>query len=103
LIASFEPGGIEELHGTPTWRYRLTLDKERAQRVLPADVSAELAWGRHESPAYQTLDVWLDSEGRLRRLVAATGFFGQPARIGYELWDLGSAPAVTVPSGLPGK
>ncbi len=30
LIAGFEPAGTEELHGAPTWRYQLTLDKDRA-------------------------------------------------------------------------
>ncbi len=102
LIAGFEPAGTEELHGAPTWRYQLTLDKDRANRILPANVSAELAWDQYHSPAYGTLNVWLDGEGRLRRLVAMTGFFGAPARLGYELWDLGSAPAVRVPDGLPG-
>lgn len=103
LIARVDPAGTEELHGEPTWRYRLTLDRARATRILPPAVSTELAWGKYRSPAYPTLDVWLDAEARLRRVVAVTGLFGQPARIGFELWDVGSAPRVRVPAKLPGR
>lgn len=103
LIARMEPAGTEELRGVPTWRYRLTLDDEHAMEVLPDDIVAELAWGQYERPDYEILDVWLDAEGRARRIVGQAGLFDQPARTGYELWDPGAAPPVQVPSDLPGQ
>lgn len=103
LIAGVEPAGTEDLHGVPTWRYRLTLDKDRAMEQLPTEISSELAWGQYGSPAYRILDVWLDAEGRQRRLVAEAGVLGIPARIGYELWDLDSGFSVRVPADLPGR
>ncbi len=86
LIARMEPAGTEELRGVLTWRYRLTLDEEQAMEVLADDIVAELAWGQYERPVYESLDVWLDAEGRARRIVGQAGLFGEPARIGYELW-----------------
>jgi hypothetical protein len=85
LIARIDPAGTDDLRGVPTWRYRLTLEEERAMEVLPREITAELAWGQYDRPAYENLDVWLDAEGLARRVVGHFGFFDEPARVGYEL------------------
>ncbi len=103
LITRMEPVGTEDLRGVPTWHYRLTLDREQAMEILSEDIVAELAWKQYERPVYESLDVWLDAEGRARRIVGQAGLFAEPTRIGYELWDPGAAPPVRVPSDLPGR
>jgi hypothetical protein len=105
--------GHETLRGVATTRYGATLDLDRAlARVASASQRATIQHALDQfGLAKFPVTVWVDGEGRLRKMVlsmdlaAVAAKFGAPAgtHLGLvesiELYDFGVAVEVTAPSG----
>ena len=94
--------GSERVRGADTTHYRGTLDLGQVAADLPEDARASVdaavaALGTMTVPA----DVWLDGDGRMRkvRLAVESGPKGAPATgaIEFELYDFGVQADVAVP------
>ena len=106
--------GTDTTRGEPTTRYRAAVDPARAAAQLPGALRAH-APASGAAPASLPADVWIDGEGRLRKLVitdpadagagAAAGTVPAPAAdpppgpttITLELWDFGTPVEVSAP------
>ena len=96
-----EEEGPEDVAGEPTTRYSAILDLDAATRAVPGEDAAAVArtaeaLGTPRLPA----EVWLDAEGRLRRLrfELGGGSSGAPAtQVTVELGDFGVEADVTLP------
>lgn len=83
--------GHEEVRGTPTAHHRLTIDLAIADERLPGGIIAP-GPRAYRSPRALPAEVWIDEEGRLRRM----SFNDASAKRGTEttwstteLWDFG--------------
>ena len=104
--------GPDTTRGEPTTRYRAAVDPARASAQLPAALRGH-APTSGAAPASLPADVWIDGQGRLRKLVitadesasAATGKGPSapaaappgPMTITLELWDFGIPVEVSAP------
>ena len=100
LVADVVPAGRDEQHGTAVWRYRVTIDEDRAAARLPRDLHSEMrSW--HEGQARQEVDVWLDGRERLRKLAI---FYPDEQGLGFrvenEFWDFGGPGRLDLPDDL---
>lgn len=91
----------EVVRGVPTRHYRLTIDLARADAALPAGISVPA--GPYRSLRARPAEMWLDADGRARRIAVIT----DPAAPGeavwsvLELWDFGVAADISPPA--PGE
>jgi hypothetical protein len=105
---AIETVGTEELRGTTTTHYRVTVDLAEYEKLVPESEREELGTmagdlleesGLAELP----VDIWLDEEGLVRRL--AMSFSGtQPGTtekvdgsMTFELWDYGEQLDIELP------
>jgi len=93
--------GGEQVRGTRTTRYRVTIDAQQAVDNAPDDQRAEvrnsvMALGSDSIPA----DVWIDGKGRLRkvRLHVAASQSTAKGTVAFEYFDLGTGVHVEEPS-----
>ena len=100
LVADVVPLGREDQRGSATWRYRVTVDPERATTRLPEPVRREMrAW--EEGQRRRDLDVWLDARGRLRKLsIFYPDEEGRGFRVDNEFWDYGGPGRIDLPADL---
>jgi hypothetical protein len=78
---------------------RLTVDLARADAILPAGVSVPA--GPYRALRAMPAEVWLDADGRVRRVAVSTEPAAAPGERTWaiaELWDFG----ITVDIALPG-
>ncbi len=93
--------GADTTRGEPTTHYRAAIDPARAAAQLPAAMRGHAPPGG--APASLPADVWIDGQGRLRKLVvAADQATPQASGIGaatitLELWDFGVPVQVSAP------
>ncbi len=91
--------GSDAVRGITTARYRVKLDLGRADAALPAGVSVPS--GPYRSLRQLPAEVWLDPDGRARR-IAVISDPGAPADAeGWavtELWDFGIPVDIVPPS-----
>jgi hypothetical protein len=92
--------GSENVRGTRTTHYRVTLDVEQAVANAPEDQREQVrgsvtALGSEPIPA----DVWVDGKGRLRkmRLRVSGSLTGATGTLGFEYFDLGARVSVKEP------
>jgi len=92
--------GNEEVRGTRTTRYRVTIDAQQAVDNAPEDQLDEvrnsvMALGSDSTPA----DVWIDAKGRLRkiRLHVAASPSTAKGTVAFEYFDLGAGVHVEEP------
>lgn len=99
-----EAVGSDELRGVETSHYRTTIDVAKLTRLVPADRRRALGGmlaqaGLAEIP----LEVWIDAEQRLRKLVLAVDATPQgsgerlEASLTMELFDYGAPLALELP------
>lgn len=94
--------GPDTIRGEPTTRYRATIDPSRAAAGLPAALPGHASAAAAAAPVLPT-DLWIDGQGRLRKLVvtgdpgAGTAAGGGSATITLELWDFGIPVEVKAP------
>jgi hypothetical protein len=88
--------GEEEIRGTPTTRYRAAVDLGRLEGQAPPGKEAE--WSAYVQTLRDRLglefipvEVWVDADGRVRRLTHELGFAGsgRSARVTTDLSDFG--------------
>lgn len=94
--------GSETLRGTKVDHYRGNLDLKQAADAAPDDAKLTLNQAiAGLSTTTLPVDVWLDSQGRLRKLSFTVDTDGSgpnpPGSVELELYDFGSAAAVQVP------
>lgn len=99
--------GPDTIRGEPTTRYRGAVDPQKAAEQLPPALRPEAADAAARVGQNLPADLWIDEQGRLRKLVltadlaevegvAATMVEG-PAVVTVELWDFGTPADVTAP------
>jgi hypothetical protein len=98
--------GEERVRGEKTTHYKATIDTDKAIAAAPSDERDALEkandfLGNQQIPA----DIWLDAEGRLRKLVysvdspvGAGGNDGAKPTFTYELYEFGAPVDAEVPS-----
>ena len=100
LVADVVPAGREEQYGATVWRYRVTVDANRAAARLPEALRREMK-AFHEGEARQEVDLWLDGRERLRKLAI---FYPDEERLGFrienEFWDFGGPGRLDLPEDL---
>ena len=100
--------GDGDVRGTRTEHLRLTVDFDRAGRETPGGLAmpdlVPRRWFRRgpspTAPAEMPVEVWLDSEERLRRVSVAPLIHRGDEPVLWavlELWDFGRAPPVMLP------
>lgn len=98
--------GTETLRGVETTHYRATLDPDEIAKLAGAGGKGHLAdelAGEIEKSGLQSvpIDVWVDSESRLRRLdaeiAAEPGGMQSSTKLSLELYDYGAPVDVTAP------
>ena len=106
--AEIETLGSEELHGVGTTHYRATIDPREYAKAAPMERREELfslveQMGAQSGLATVPVDVWLDSEGLVRKLSLEISA-PQPgssesstASIAFELWDYGEDVEIALP------
>jgi len=82
--------GEESVRGAKTTRYRGTLDLNRAAAEAPGVSSAVSALGTATVPT----DVWIDSEGRVRKMTLAI----EAGTAQFEMYDFGTAVDLRPPA-----
>jgi hypothetical protein len=90
--------GPETVRGVATIRCRLTVDLARADAALPAGVSVPA--GPYRALRRMPAEVWLDADGRARRVAVSTepaAAAGEQTWAITELWDFGIAVDITLP------
>jgi hypothetical protein len=92
--------GSENVRGTRTTRFRVSIDAEQAVNSAPEEQRDEVrnsigALGSRTIPA----DVWVDGKGRLRkvRLGVAASASKTKGSVAFEFFDLGARVNVEVP------
>lgn len=90
--------GPEEVRGEPTTRYRTSIEVQKVAAQLPPQLQAHGAHTAGQVGRTIPADLWLDAEGRLRKLVlSAEEAPGRPATtLTVVLWDFG-APLDAIP------
>jgi hypothetical protein len=103
VSSDVEEMGAEEVRGVAATRYRATLDLTRLASELPAR-SREAIEATFRQLAIERIpvDVWIDEEDRVRRLVSEVGLGKDAAAAGrmelrLELFDFGVAFDLEVP------
>jgi hypothetical protein len=110
---SVMPVGVEDVRGTPTTHYRVTVNIDKAIAEAPADQRSTLT---QLASLYTVrtfpIDVWIDSSGRLDRYQqsidpstihlpagtpASANPFTTPITMTYELYDFGAPVDVSIP------
>ncbi|HUQ62425.1 MAG TPA: LppX_LprAFG lipoprotein [Acidimicrobiales bacterium] len=98
--------GEERIRGEKTTHYKATIDTKKATAAVPSDEREALEkanefLGNKTIPA----DIWLDAEGRLRKLqytvdapVRGASDSGSKPNFTYELYEFGAAVDAEVPS-----
>jgi hypothetical protein len=103
LVGDVVPGGTSRQHGTVTRRYRVSLDRERAERRLEPRPAPEMsAWTANPEETI-VAHLWVDADGRVRRL--SWPFLTSPdapggLRLEEEWWDFGGPGEVGLPEDL---
>ncbi len=99
--------GTEDIDGVPTTHYHALVDLERYASALPADQRAQAEEGaqalkRFTGSSMQPMDVWIDSEQRVRRFSTETQLCSPEGRIGetisVNVFDFGPQPPVSPPA-----
>lgn len=92
--------GAGTVREVPTTHYRLTIDLAQADAALPAGVTVPA--GPYRALSQIPGEVWLDADGRARRIAVSTGQLATdddaPAWSILELWDFGVPADITPPS-----
>lgn len=94
--------GEEEVRGVSTTHYRFTIDVEAALESLPEE--ARQALGAFSSALADTrapAEVWIDGEGRVRRLSSVLelgGGSGQESTLNLEMYDYGTTAPIEIPA-----
>jgi hypothetical protein len=106
---SVVPVGVEDVRGTPTTHYRVTVNLDRAIAEAPADERPTLT---QLASLYTVrtfpVDVWIDSNGRVNRyqqtidpstmhVPGGTNVSSGPLTMTYELYDFGAEVDVNIP------
>lgn len=87
--------GHEAVREVATTHLRLTIDVAKMRKRFAAGSSVSLDTDPG-TPARAPVDIWVDAQGRLRRMVGAdTG--SDPSTFRLELWDYGVAVHVDAP------
>lgn len=92
--------GTEILRGTATTRYRASIDLAQAAEGAPPEVAPDLQAAAAAGTTVPDADIWLDDEGRVRRVdltVAASGGGAGPTTLSVELYDFGTPVEVEIP------
>jgi hypothetical protein len=99
--------GPDMVRGEPTTRYRGEVDPQKAAAQLPAALRPEADRAAGKVGQNLPADLWIDGEGRLRKLVLTADLAkvdGVPATVAsgaavvtVELWDFGTPVEVTAP------
>ena len=90
--------GRERVRGVPTRRYRATLDLARTADALPAGArAAYLKLLAAQGPTRRPAGLWLDGQGRLRRLRYRGASGRATATFTTEYWDFGVPADVSLP------
>ena len=94
--------GKETVRGADTTHYRTTLDLAKAAKAAGSDGAALTQLTQQLGTSSLPTDVWVDGDGRLRRLRYAVDVKGgAPAatriEVSMELFDFGTAVTVTPP------
>jgi hypothetical protein len=90
--------GPEAVRGVTVTRHRLTVDLARADAALPAGVSVPS--GPYRSLRALPAEVWLDADGRARRISVMNpepGTADAQTWLVTELWDFGVVAGITPP------
>lgn len=101
VTGEVENRGSEDVRGTRTMHYRVTIDPAKAVADAPEELrdavrGAVRPLGSETIPA----DVWLDAKGRLRkvRLRVGSGSLASPeGSVAFEYYDLGAKVRVVAP------
>lgn len=92
--------GAEEVREVPVTRYRLQIDLARADAALPSGVTVPA--GPYRALSQVPAEVWLDAEGRSRRIAVVTeraaGHDHVPIWSVVELWDFGVDAEIVPPT-----
>jgi hypothetical protein len=91
--------GPDEVRGEPTTRYRGAIDAKKVAEQLPAQLQAHAAQATGQVGQTIPADLWLDAEGRLRKLVLTTEEAPgrTPTTLTIVLWDFGAPVDATPP------
>jgi hypothetical protein len=101
--------GTEDVRGTATTHYRAVVDLNKAAKLSPAASDAIKSTIKLLGSATQPVDVWVDSEGRVRRMQytvdlsktkAASSVPGAAGTVTFtlEVFDFGAPVQATVPA-----
>jgi hypothetical protein len=96
--------GKEDVRGAATTHYKATIDMRKAAERMAAGDKAKARQGMSalikSSGGRSTLpiEVWLDGQGRVRRMKLTQRIQGQDASYTMELYDFGTHHAVDAPS-----
>jgi hypothetical protein len=101
--------GTEDVRGTTTTHYRAVVDLNKAAKLSPAASDAIKSTIKLLGSATQPVDVWVDGEGRVRRMQytvdlsktkAASSVPGAAGTVTFtlEVFDFGAPVQATVPA-----
>lgn len=91
--------GPDEVRGEPTTRYRSAVDVQKVAAQLPPQLQGHAGQAAGHVGSSIPADLWLDSEGRLRKLVLTTEEAAgrTPTTLTIVLWDFGAPLDATPP------
>jgi hypothetical protein len=94
-----EEVGDEEVRGVETTRYHIEVDLLEAVRRAPQELRSMLreaidSFGSEKLP----MDVWVDDQGLVRRLLQRHSYRGAQTRVSMEFFDYGADVDVEVPA-----
>ena len=94
--------GEEDVRGDPTTHYRARIDLDKVPSQVPEEVRpavrASVAVLKRElGSSSLPVDVWIDREGRVRRLREAVPARGNDVELTIELYDFGAEVDVELP------
>jgi hypothetical protein len=90
--------GTDSVRGARTRHYRATLDLAKAAEELPADLRAGyLKLLRAQGSARRPTELWIDDQGRLRRIRYATESAAATTTVTTEYYDFGVPVQVRIP------
>jgi hypothetical protein len=87
--------GEDVVRGEAATRFSLTVDLAEADAALPAGVTVPA--GPYRALSQIRAEVWLDSDGRARRIAVLTDTDADPMWSVVELWDFGVAADIVPP------
>lgn len=91
--------GPDDVRGEPTTHYRSAIDVQKVAAQLPPQLQGHTGAASGHVGSSIPADLWLDSEGRLRKLVLTTEAAAgrTPTTLTIVLWDFGAPLDATPP------